>query len=69
MPRTNHNQTWDQHGNLIHEEVVEVPDDQLSAEDRRELRIAELEAKLAAIGNATSFATLRQAVQGRAAQE
>lgn len=64
MPRTDHNQTWDRDGNLIHEEIVEVPDAALTPDER----IAELESKLAAIADAASFAQAQAALRARAGQ-
>jgi hypothetical protein len=64
MPRTDHNQVWDSHGNLISEEIVEVPDEAMSADER----IVELEAKLATIADAASFAQAQAALRARAGQ-
>jgi hypothetical protein len=64
MPRTDHNQTWDRDGNLIHEEIVEVPDAALTPDER----IAELEAKIAAIADAATFAQAQAALRARAGQ-
>jgi hypothetical protein len=64
MPRTDHNQTWDRDGNLIHEEIVEVPDAALTPDER----IAELESKLAAIADAATFAQAQAALRARAGQ-
>jgi hypothetical protein len=64
MPRTDHNQTWDRDGNLIHEEIVEVPDAAMTPDER----IAELESKLAAIADAASFAQAQAALRARAGQ-
>ena len=64
MPRTDHNQTWDRDGNLIHEEIVEVPDAAMTPDER----IAELESKLAAIADAATFAQAQAALRARAGQ-
>lgn len=55
MTRVDHNQTFDQDGNLVYEEVVEVPDTPEEVADR-EFR--------AAVEAATSIAELKAALLG-----
>jgi hypothetical protein len=67
MP-TNHNQTWDRDGNLIHEEYVEVPDMPPTPEQRiaaLESDNAHLRETLDAAAKAGSFEAMKQAVTAK----
>lgn len=64
MPRTNHNQTWDRDGNLIHEEYVEVPDPPPTLEDAL-AEVAHLRATLDAVSRAGSFVEARVVIGER----
>lgn len=59
MPRTDYNQTWDSDGNLVSEEIVEVPDPEPTPEELADAALDD------AIDKATTLAQLKDALRGR----